>query len=131
MKGKALFLVAGATGYVLGARAGRERYEQISRAAGRLWGSPAVQTRVVDLEDKATGAAKQAGSKVQEQVSSAASSVVDGVKAKVSSGSSSDTGSAAAGAPVTTAPPATTPVGSPAAGTDPLGDQHHTRMPTD
>jgi len=116
MKGKALFLVAGATGYVLGARAGRERYEQISRAAGRLWGSPAVQTRVVDLEDKATGAAKQAGSKLQEQVSATASSVVDGVKAKVSSAGSTPTPSTAS----TTAPV-----------TEPLGDQHTTRLPTD
>ena len=114
MKGKALFLVAGATGYVLGARAGRERYEQISRAAGRLWGSPAVQTRVVDLEDKATGAAKQAGSKLQEQVSSTASSVVDGVKAKVSSSSSNSS------------PSSTSPSGS-----ETLGDQQTTRLPTD
>jgi len=120
MKGKALFLVAGATGYVLGARAGRERYEQISRAAGRLWGSPAVQTRVVDLEDKATGVAKQAGSKLQEQVSSTAGSVVDGVKAKVSS-SGSDTTTSATGPASTTTPPVA----------EPLGDQHTTRLPTD
>lgn len=39
-----VFFVAGfATGYVLGARAGRARYEQIARQWGRLVGSPEVQ----------------------------------------------------------------------------------------
>ncbi|WP_282824846.1 hypothetical protein [Gulosibacter sediminis] len=36
-------LIAGiATGYVLGTRAGRERYEQISERADALWNSKAV-----------------------------------------------------------------------------------------
>lgn len=34
-----------ATGYVLGARAGRERYDQIHEQAQRLWGNPAVQAQ--------------------------------------------------------------------------------------
>lgn len=37
------FLLGVATGYVLGSRAGRERYEQIVRASRRLWDHPAVQ----------------------------------------------------------------------------------------
>ncbi len=36
-------LVAGAAGYVLGARAGRERYEQITRAAAQVAQRPEVQ----------------------------------------------------------------------------------------
>ena len=43
MKGKALLLIGGVTGYVLGAHAGRERYEQMKAAAGRAWGDPRVQ----------------------------------------------------------------------------------------
>jgi hypothetical protein len=43
VKGKALLLIGGVTGYVLGAQAGRERYEQIKAAAGRAWGNPRVQ----------------------------------------------------------------------------------------
>lgn len=46
MRGKLLFVVGAATGYVLGARAGRERYEQIREAWGRVWDTPAVQDRV-------------------------------------------------------------------------------------
>lgn len=51
MGGK-LMLVAGlATGYVLGTRAGRERYEQIKSAAGRFWNSKPVQKQVHTVED--------------------------------------------------------------------------------
>ncbi len=38
------FLVGAAIGYVLGARAGRERYEQIVRVARRVVGSQTVQS---------------------------------------------------------------------------------------
>jgi hypothetical protein len=100
VKGKAIFLIAGAAGYVLGTRAGRERYEQISSAVGRLWGNPKVQKRVVDLEDRAGDLAKQAGSVAQEKVGAAAGSVAGTVKNKLN-------------------------------GDQPLGEQHHTRMPTD
>lgn len=51
MRGK-LILVAGiATGYVLGSRAGRERYTQISNVAGKLWKSRVVQGQVHKVED--------------------------------------------------------------------------------
>ena len=51
MGGK-LMLVAGlAAGYVLGTRAGRERYNQISKAASRFWESKPVQQRVHDVQD--------------------------------------------------------------------------------
>lgn len=43
MRGKATFLVGLAIGYVLGTRAGRERYEQIVRAAQRVRSNPTVQ----------------------------------------------------------------------------------------
>jgi hypothetical protein len=41
---KLSFLVGAATGYVLGARAGRERYETIVRIARRFAGSQTVQS---------------------------------------------------------------------------------------
>lgn len=54
MKGK-LGLVVGLTaGYVLGTRAGRERYEQIASAASKIWQTAPVQKQV----DKAKGFAK-------------------------------------------------------------------------
>jgi hypothetical protein len=43
MKGKIALVIGGAAGYVLGARAGRERYEQIIRQAKSLWANPQVQ----------------------------------------------------------------------------------------
>jgi hypothetical protein len=51
MRGK-LILVAGlATGYVLGSRAGRERYEQIKAGADKVWNTPTVQSGVQKVQD--------------------------------------------------------------------------------
>lgn len=46
MKGKLAFLLGAAVGYVLGTRAGRERYEQIKRGALRVWNTGPVQRGV-------------------------------------------------------------------------------------
>lgn len=43
MRAKFAFIVGLAIGYVFGTRAGRERYEQIKRAAQTLWDSPGVR----------------------------------------------------------------------------------------
>lgn len=43
MKTKLTLLLGGAVGYVLGTKAGRQRYEQIRRAAGRVAQRPEVQ----------------------------------------------------------------------------------------
>jgi hypothetical protein len=51
MKGKMLFVVGLGVGYVLGTRAGRERYEQIRKAAERVWNQPAVQDGVQTAKD--------------------------------------------------------------------------------
>jgi hypothetical protein len=44
-------IVGGAAGYVLGARAGKDRYEQIKRLAGALGTHPAVK----QLSEQGTG----------------------------------------------------------------------------
>jgi hypothetical protein len=68
---KKLTLLAGvAIGYVLGTRAGRERYEQIKAGANRLAQNPKVQAAA----DQAKGAVGQQ-----------ASAVVDAAKEKASS----------------------------------------------
>jgi hypothetical protein len=46
MRGKLLFVTGIAVGYVLGARAGRKRYEQIKSAAESVWNTPTVQKGV-------------------------------------------------------------------------------------
>ncbi|WP_210418504.1 hypothetical protein [Agromyces intestinalis] len=51
MKGKILFVVGLGVGYVLGTRAGRERYEQIKRAAEGVWNQPTVQQGVGTVKD--------------------------------------------------------------------------------
>lgn len=46
MKGKIAFVLGAAVGYVLGTRAGRERYEQIKRGAQTVWNTEPVQKGV-------------------------------------------------------------------------------------
>ena len=46
MRGRLMFLAGAAAGYVLGAKAGRGRYERIKTQADTLWHDPRVQERV-------------------------------------------------------------------------------------
>jgi hypothetical protein len=43
MRGKLMFLTGLAAGFVLGSRAGREKYEEIRDNAKKVWESPSVQ----------------------------------------------------------------------------------------
>lgn len=51
MRGKLLFITGGLIGYVLGARAGRKRYDQIAAVAHDLWNAEPVQRRVTVARD--------------------------------------------------------------------------------
>lgn len=51
MRGKILFVAGLAAGYVLGAKAGRQRYNQIADAAGKVWNNPNVQRTVDTVEE--------------------------------------------------------------------------------
>jgi SLT domain-containing protein len=62
MKGKIALLVGGAAGYVLGTRAGRERYEQIKSQAQNVWNNPKVQEKASQAQDLAKEKASQATS---------------------------------------------------------------------
>ena len=53
MRGKLIFVAGAAVGYVLGSRAGHQRYEQIARGASKFWNSRPVQKQVVKAEDAA------------------------------------------------------------------------------
>lgn len=59
---KITFALGLSAGYVLGARAGRKRYEQIAASAKRLWKSEPVQNRVDDAGDAVKRYAPQAAS---------------------------------------------------------------------
>ena len=50
MRGKILFVAGLGVGYVLGTRAGRERYEQIKSTAAKFWNDPRVQRQVDTVE---------------------------------------------------------------------------------
>lgn len=74
---KLVILAAGAAGYVLGSKAGRERYDQIAERAQRLWSDPRVQQTASDARDKAREKAPEVRAKVEDTVSSARDKVSD------------------------------------------------------
>ena len=76
---KLSILVIGAVGYVLGSRAGRERYEQIKRQAQKTWNRPVVQGAVDDVEQAVRAKASDVGSRVADAASDAGSKVVNKV----------------------------------------------------
>jgi hypothetical protein len=51
MRGKAGLVIGLAVGYVLGTRAGRERYEQIKSQWLKVWDTEPVQTQVTKVKD--------------------------------------------------------------------------------
>ena len=70
MPSKTTFLAGFATGYVLGARAGRERYEQIMRQARSFANNPKVQETAETLQTQAVDLASSAKDKVSDKVAS-------------------------------------------------------------
>ena len=79
MMGKLTVLAGAAIGYVLGAKAGRQRYEQIMRRANKTWSSEPVQSKIdtakrtvkaraPELADKVGEAVKHAEAKVKGKV---------------------------------------------------------------
>lgn len=90
MKGKILFVVGLGVGYVLGTRAGREKYDQMKSAALKLWNDPRVQKRVDD-----------AGDFVKDKAPEVAEFLADGAKKVVSQVSGSKAPTAASAKPTT------------------------------
>jgi len=64
-------IVGGFVGYVLGAKAGRQRYEQIVGISKKLWKSGPVQQASEKAHDAAGTAFTEAKSKVSDAVKSA------------------------------------------------------------
>jgi hypothetical protein len=54
MRGKLWFLGGAAVGFVIGARAGRERYDQLVRTARRWWDHPTTQEAAGVVQEQAT-----------------------------------------------------------------------------
>ena len=68
MRTKATFLVGFAAGYVLGARAGRARYEQIREATRSFMANPAVQSTTSSLQHQAGEALTTAKDKAADKL---------------------------------------------------------------
>ncbi len=79
---KLLFILGAGIGYILGARAGRERYEQISEQASKVWGNPKVQSTVEDVKATAPKAASA--------VAGSAKDIAEQARAKVTGHETTD-----------------------------------------
>ena len=76
---KLTLLAAGAVGYVLGTRAGRERYEQIKSGAQKLKNNPTVQQKARE----ATAAVKENAPVVKDKVAGAATTAKSAAQDKL------------------------------------------------
>jgi len=87
---KITVLVAGAAGYVLGARAGRQRYDQIADGARKVMGNPKVQSAKQQAQGFAAEQASAAGSAVAGKAKDAATAAADKVRGDGGTHASSD-----------------------------------------
>jgi hypothetical protein len=79
--GRKLMFVAGlGIGYVLGARAGRERYDKLVSAANNLWTSPRVAKARAEVETYARQQAPIIAEKAQAAAKAAPGVVADGAR---------------------------------------------------
>ncbi|WP_433302164.1 hypothetical protein ACQP2F_08255 [Actinoplanes sp. CA-030573] len=65
MRGKLMFLTGLAAGFVLGSRAGREKYEEIRDSAKKVWESPSVQEAAGVAQAQATKLYSEGKDKIQ------------------------------------------------------------------
>lgn len=79
-----LTLLAGiGIGYVLGTRAGTQRYEQLKAQAQKAWNNPTVQEKAAQAQD----AVREAAPKVGEKAGEVARDVADKVRGGDTGGS--------------------------------------------
>jgi len=90
---KFTLLLGFGAGYVLGARAGRERYDQIVAQAQRVWRDPRVQQRAEQAQDVLGEKAAEAASAVGEKAAQAASAAQGAVKERLPGSGSESSGS--------------------------------------
>lgn len=86
MKGKLTLLAGIGAGYVLGTRAGRERYDQIAGQAKKVWRDPRVREKAEHAREVATEKAEQARQVATEKAAHAGEAVKEKVDEKRGSG---------------------------------------------
>ena len=101
MRYRFVFFTGLGIGFVLGAKAGRERYEQMRKLARKAADSPAVQQAAGALQAQAASYAKAAGGKVAGRAGAARAKVggalhdhVPGMRVRESNGHPADGGRA-------------------------------------
>ena len=65
MRGKLMFITGLAAGFVLGSRAGREKYEEIRASAKKVWENPSVQEAAGVAQAQATKLYSESKDKLQ------------------------------------------------------------------
>ena len=126
MGGKLIFVAGLATGYVLGSRAGRARYEQIKKNWLKVWETDAVQDKVELVEDFA----KTRANELPKALFAGVKKITDAVGDKGSS--TRKPGSSTTTTPSTTTPTTSTPSTSTAGAgsyTPPVPGQTDTSTP--
>jgi hypothetical protein len=96
---KLTLLTAGAVGYVLGTRAGRERYEQIKSGAQKLKNNPTVQQKAREATTAVKENAPVVKDKVAEAASTAKSAAQDKLNRSDNGADSTHAGTTASAAP--------------------------------
>ena len=91
MRYRLAFITGLGVGFVLGTRAGRERYEQMRKLARKVADSPAVQEAAGALQAQAASYARSAGGKLANRAGAATAKVgeklhVPGMRARDSNG---------------------------------------------
>ena len=86
MRYKAVFAVVLATGYVLGARAGRQRYEQIKRMSKSIASNPSVQHTAATVQAQAAQLGTQARRAAQGKAGAVSHDLIEKVTAKLPAG---------------------------------------------
>jgi uncharacterized protein YjbJ (UPF0337 family) len=83
MRYRVAFFAGLAAGFVIGARAGRERYEQLKKLARRAADSPAVQQAAGAAQAQAAGLARSARDKVTGKIQERLPKLAETAKDKV------------------------------------------------
>lgn len=75
MKGKILLVAGLGVGYVLGARAGREKFDQLKASFDKFWNDPRVQKQVQTAEGYVKDKAPEVAGFVSDQTKKVAAQV--------------------------------------------------------
>ena len=79
MRYRVVFFAGLGIGFVIGTRAGRERYEQMRRLARKVADNPSVQQAAGVLQAQAAGYAKTAGGKVADRAGAARAKAAEAI----------------------------------------------------